>query len=273
MRSLLYISGLSPTENWEHALSQAVNIQNRTALPGRCTPYQIGTGKKPNVINLRIFGCEALAFIEKDKRKKINPKVQKTIYLGMSDSDTDDTYKLLDVKTNKIIYRKNVFFNERSFPASKQKRPITKDDIPDTGDDLIGLDFEDGQVSWTITKTGFENGTIPILYYKNKDTKEEERSTRKEVRTWYNRTVLQNNANRIAPTRKGYINNLAEETYKTVMQFDVNLPHSKVPKPRVSKRRATHNTLNGSKQRTRKEKDHLNFKPGTTWNNTKSPLI
>jgi hypothetical protein len=35
----------------------------------------------------------------------------------------------------------------------------------------------------------------------------------------------------IAPTRKGYINNLAEETYKSVMQFDVKLPNSNVPKP------------------------------------------
>ncbi len=75
MRSLLFISGLNPDQYWEHALTQAVNIQIRTALPGRCTPYEYTHGRRPNVGNLRIFGCEALAFIEKDKRKKLNPKV------------------------------------------------------------------------------------------------------------------------------------------------------------------------------------------------------
>ena len=83
----------------------------------------------------------------------------------------------------------------------------------------------------SVTKTGLENGTVPILYYENKDTKEEERSTVKEVRTWYNRTSLHNAANTIAPTRKGYINNLAEQTYKAVMNYDVKLLNAQVPKP------------------------------------------
>ena len=231
MRSLLFISGLDPTTNWEHALAQSVNIQNRTALPGRCTPYQATLGHQPSVLNLRIFGCEALAFIEKVKRTKFNPKVQRTIYLGISDSHADDTYKLLDIKTNKVIYRKNVYFNERSFPARKQKHKLPTSDEPDLGGDLLGETFEDDGILWTVTKQGFENDSIPILYYENTETKEEERSTVQEVRTWYNRTTLKNNTSRIAPTRKGFINTLAEETYKTVMKFDVKLPNSNVPKP------------------------------------------
>jgi transposase InsO family protein len=77
MRSLLFISGLDPNTFWEHALLQALNIQRRTALPGRCTPNETTFGRQPSVLNLRIFGCEALAFIEKDKRTKLNPKVQR----------------------------------------------------------------------------------------------------------------------------------------------------------------------------------------------------
>jgi hypothetical protein len=135
------------------------------------------------------------------------------------------------MKTRKIIYRKNVYFNERQFPARTTKHVKNSPDQPDTGEDLIGLDFEDDGITWKITKTGLENGTTPILYYENKDTKEEERSTVKEVRTWYNRTSLQNAANTISPTRKGYINNLAEQTYKTIMSYDVKLPNANVPKP------------------------------------------
>ncbi len=65
MRCLLFISGLDPVKFWEHALTHSVSIQNRTALPGRCTSYENTFGKLPNVGNIRIFGCEALAFIER----------------------------------------------------------------------------------------------------------------------------------------------------------------------------------------------------------------
>jgi hypothetical protein len=59
-RSFLAISGLDSETYWEIALEHAINIQIRTAIPGRCTPYELTYGKRPDVVNLRIFGCEAL---------------------------------------------------------------------------------------------------------------------------------------------------------------------------------------------------------------------
>jgi len=122
-RSVLHISGLDPRQFWEHALEHVVNIQNRTAIPGRTTPYESHFHKRPDVSHLRIFGCEAMAYIEKEKRHKLDSKVQRTIYLGMSTAHSHDTVKLLSLKTLKVIYRRNVHFNERSFPARKQKMP------------------------------------------------------------------------------------------------------------------------------------------------------
>jgi hypothetical protein len=66
-RSLLYISGLDPETHWEHALLHSTCLQNRTALPGRCTPYQYNLGSKPDISHVRIFGCKALAYVEKEK--------------------------------------------------------------------------------------------------------------------------------------------------------------------------------------------------------------
>jgi hypothetical protein len=70
------------------------------------------------------------------------------------------------------------------------------------------------------------------------DTKEEEKSSVQEVRTWYNRTQLTNTsthhiqaANSIVPTRKGYINALAEEVYNTIKTYNVKLPHTNITKP------------------------------------------
>jgi hypothetical protein len=120
--SLLSISGLDPSTYCEIALEQAINLQIRMALPGkRCTPFELTYGKQPNIINLRIFGCEALAYREKEKRAKFQPKVDQCIYIGISPSHSDDTYKLLNLKTKKVIYYRQVFFNERSFPARKKQ--------------------------------------------------------------------------------------------------------------------------------------------------------
>jgi hypothetical protein len=141
-RSLLTISGLEPKQYWEHALAHATCIQNRSAPTGRTTPYESTFGRRPDVTHLRIFGCEAMAYIEKDKRHKLESKVQRTIYLGMSPAHSDDTVKLLSLKTMKVICRRIVHFNERSYPARKQKLQPPLNPV-DTGEDLIGLQFED----------------------------------------------------------------------------------------------------------------------------------
>jgi hypothetical protein len=228
MRSMLFISGLNPEKFWEDALKQATHIQVRTALPGRCTPYELTCGRRPDVTNLRIFGCEALSYVEKTKRSKLQPKVERAIYLGISPDHSHDTYKLLRISNNETIFRRNVYFNERSFPARKMKLPTTLTAI-DTGADLIGLDFEDDGQTWTITEIGVYDDD-PVLYYKNKTTGEEEKSSVKEVRQWYNRTHLMQAANSIAPTRKGFINTLAETSYKTITSYDVKLPaHASKP--------------------------------------------
>jgi hypothetical protein len=180
-------------------------------------------GRRPNVSNLRIFGCEALAYVGKGKRTKLDNKVERAIYLGMSPDHSDDTVKLLSIKTMRIIYRRNVYYNERSFPARKQK--FSPSLQQDTGEDLIGLQFEDENQWWTVTAHGTHEGHL-VLYYTNSKTKEEEKSSVKEVRDWYNRTQLNNatthliqDSNSIVPTRKGYINAIAEASFKAIQQY------------------------------------------------------
>ncbi len=70
---------------------------------------------------------------------KLDNKVERAIYLGTSPDYSDDTVKLLSLKTMQIIYRRNVCYNERSFPARKTKYSPTT--TQDTGEDLIGLQF------------------------------------------------------------------------------------------------------------------------------------
>jgi hypothetical protein len=121
-RCLLATSGLDPATYWELALEHSATLTNLTALPGRCTPSEHTFGKRPDISNLRIFGCEVLAYKEKDKRTKLQPKVDQGIYVGTSPQHSDDTYRILMTNgkmAGKVIVRRQVYFNERSFPARK----------------------------------------------------------------------------------------------------------------------------------------------------------
>jgi transposase InsO family protein len=219
-RSMLYISGLDPDTFWSHAIEHAAYLQTRSALPGRCTPFELSYGRRPNMGNLRIFGCEALSYIEKEKRPKFQPKVERTIYLGTSPDHSEDTYKLYRSTTKDIIFRRNAYFNERSFPGRKLQ---TIPNLQDNGTDLIGVDFEDDGIMWTVTKTGNFQGN-PVLHYVNKENGEDEFSSVKEVRAWCHQTTLKQAINSIKPTRKGYINTLAEESFKAIKTYNLNLP-------------------------------------------------
>jgi hypothetical protein len=45
-----------------------------------------------------------------------------------------------------------------------------------------------------------------------------------EVKTWVNQTTLHQATNKITPTRKGYINTLAEEFFKAITTYNLKLP-------------------------------------------------
>jgi hypothetical protein len=124
---------------------------------------------------------------------------------------------LLQIATLSIIYRRNVFFNERFFPAQKSKpTPLTiANSADDSGHDLIGCDFEDDGMLWTVTRIGINEGT-PVLFYKNKDIGEEESSSVPEVGLWHSQTTLRQAINQIKHTRQRYSNTLAEEAFKAI---------------------------------------------------------
>ncbi len=93
----------------------------------------------------------------------------------MSPEHSDDTAKLLSLKSMKIICRRNVYYNERSYPARKQKfNPslITTD----TGEDLLGLQFLDDGIWWTIKDFGNYDGH-QVLWYTNNENGQEEKSS------------------------------------------------------------------------------------------------
>ena len=73
-----------PNEFWAEAVNTSVYVRNRsptTALNG-ITPYECLFEKKPDVSNLRVFGCVTYAHIPDNRRKKLDPKSRKTVFVG-----------------------------------------------------------------------------------------------------------------------------------------------------------------------------------------------
>ena len=82
-RSMMYHANM-PQKFWAEAVNTAVYLRNRSptiSLKG-VTPYESLYGEKPDVSNLKVFGCAAYIHVAKQKRKKFDPKSQKAVFVG-----------------------------------------------------------------------------------------------------------------------------------------------------------------------------------------------
>ncbi|TXG67231.1 hypothetical protein EZV62_008506 [Acer yangbiense] len=76
------------------------------------TPEEAWSGRKPAVDHFKIFGCVAYAHIPDEKRKKLDNKGEKCVFLGVSEHSK--AYKLFNPSTNKIVTSRDVIFDEEN---------------------------------------------------------------------------------------------------------------------------------------------------------------
>lgn len=108
-RTMIIDSGL-PKMMWGEAIYNATYGRNRSPTTNLSkTPIELWENKKPNMSNLKIFGCNAYRQIPNVLRKKLDPKGQKLIMVGYA---TNTTYRLWDSENKKIVLDRNVKFDE-----------------------------------------------------------------------------------------------------------------------------------------------------------------
>ena len=110
-----------PHRFWAEALSTAVYLRSQSptkALEG-ITPFEAWHGSKPDVSALRIFGCCAYAHVPKTERRKLDLKTRKCVLLGYGNQQKG--YRLYDATREKVIYSRDVVFNESSSMPGIQK--------------------------------------------------------------------------------------------------------------------------------------------------------
>ena len=69
--------------------------------------------RKPDVSNLKVFGCLAFAHIPKSQCKKFDEKSKKTVFVGYPQGTKG--YKLFDLSTKSFICSRYVTFAEERF--------------------------------------------------------------------------------------------------------------------------------------------------------------
>ena len=108
---MIQSKGLS-LQYWEEAINCENYIVNRTPSKDlkNITPEEAQTKTKPDVGHLRVFGSIAWAHIPDEKRKALQPKSEKCIFVGYSEDAKG--YILLQSHCNEIIIRRDVKFDE-----------------------------------------------------------------------------------------------------------------------------------------------------------------
>jgi hypothetical protein len=74
------------------------------------TPQDAWSGYKPSVAHLRIFGCVAYAQVLEAKRRKLDDRGEKFIFVGYNEESK--AYKLYNPLTNKVVVSRDVIFSE-----------------------------------------------------------------------------------------------------------------------------------------------------------------
>ena len=114
VRSMLIQSKL-PLSFWAEAVAAAVYTHNRspTSALNNVTPYELWFGKRPNISNLRVFGCICYYHVPKELRRKLDPKSRKAIFVGYVDGVKG--YKVFDIETNKFCISNVIRFSEMNY--------------------------------------------------------------------------------------------------------------------------------------------------------------
>ena len=118
-RSMLYHANL-PQYLWAEAIATAAYIRNRcpTSSFKEATPYELWFGVKPDVGHLRVFGSDVYVHIPEVKRRKLDKKALKGVFVGYPVGTKG--YKIFDPESRKMLCSRDVTFCAKSFQSLNQ---------------------------------------------------------------------------------------------------------------------------------------------------------
>lgn len=110
-----------PKHFWAEAVRTSVYLKNVSptkALSEAITPYEAWHGKKPDIGNLRVFGCICYSHIPKELRTKLDDKTEQCIFLGYPTGVKG--YRLYGITRHTIFNSRDVVFAQTHHPERSQ---------------------------------------------------------------------------------------------------------------------------------------------------------
>jgi len=103
------------------------------------TPQEVCTSKKPSLLHLRVFGCDAYVHDPKEKRTKLDSKSEKYIFIGYKDGLKG--YKPWNLVTRKVVYNQDVVFRE--------VKDVIKHEVQPKESEKIEFEFKEDELDST----------------------------------------------------------------------------------------------------------------------------
>ena len=129
-RALLYNKNVAK-HLWGEAINTACHTVNSVYFrPGtKRTPYDLWTGRKPNVKYFRIFGSTCFILKDRENVGKFSSRSDEGIFLGYS--STSKAYRVYNKRTMKVMETVNVVIDESSNSSfEKGVKELTKEILP-----------------------------------------------------------------------------------------------------------------------------------------------
>ena len=113
-----------PLEFWTKACGTAVYLHNRshtTALKDE-TPFESLFGGRPDIPQLKVYGCVSYVLVPDNQRRKLDAKAHKAILIGYPTGVKG--YKLYDLEKKNFVVSRDVQFFEDNFDHFKEGPPV-----------------------------------------------------------------------------------------------------------------------------------------------------
>jgi hypothetical protein len=122
-------------EYWGDAVICSVYILNGSATKTveNQVPQKGLSGKNNNVSHLRICECVAYAHVPKERRRNLDDKSEKCVFIG--DNEESKAYRLYNLITKKYVIDKDVEFKEQEVCDGSIDKVVSRGAKVSHGDD------------------------------------------------------------------------------------------------------------------------------------------
>jgi hypothetical protein len=128
--------------------------QSRAAQTTRATSFELLTGGRPSLKNIRVFRCAAFV-LRMPQRSKLQPRAEEGMLLECGEHGIYKVFMCSDDAAPRVVESRHVTFDESSFPGANCLSNYMSDEDPDDSDYASNSDDSSGRESGPVLTSVF----------------------------------------------------------------------------------------------------------------------